>query len=131
MASFGVVVGNVVADFKLGFGQVGEVTAVEQLGFEAAPKRFGVGVIVAVAQPAIALQRPTAGKQLLKADGRVLAALVGVDNKPGRGPARARRKASLTRSTGIVSRTSQPTTLREQRSSHTARYSQPPPWRGK
>ena len=54
-ASFGVVVGDVVADFNLGFGQAGEVTAVEQLGFEAAPKRFGVGIVVAVATPALAL----------------------------------------------------------------------------
>ena len=62
VASFGVVVGvvvgDVVADFKLGFGQAGEVTAVERLGFEAAPKRFGVGVIVAVAAPAHALKCP-------------------------------------------------------------------------
>ena len=119
--AFGIVMGDVVADLEPSFGQAEKAAAIEQFGLEAAPKRFGVGVIVAVAQPAIALQRPTAGKQLLKADGRVLAALVGVDNKPGRGPARARRKASLTRSTGIVSRTSQPTTLREQRSSHTAK----------
>ena len=31
----------------------------------------------------------------------------------------------------MVSRTSQPTTLREQRSSQTVRYSQSPPWRGR
>ena len=52
MPPFGVVVGDVVADFELGFGQAGETAAVEQLGFEAAPKRFGVRVIVAVAAPA-------------------------------------------------------------------------------
>ena len=49
----------------------------------------------------------------------------------GRRTARARRKATLTRSSGTVSRTSQSTILREQRSSHTARYNQPPPWRGR
>ena len=49
MSAFGVVVSDVVADFELGFGQAGEVTAVEQLGFEAAPERFGGGVVVAVA----------------------------------------------------------------------------------
>nr|WP_231402867.1 hypothetical protein [Hymenobacter guriensis] len=49
MPPLGVVVGDVVADSELGLGQAGEVAAVEQFGFEAAPKRFGVGVVVAVA----------------------------------------------------------------------------------
>lgn len=48
----GVVVSGVVADFQLGFGQPGKAAAVEQFGFEAPPKGFGVGVIVAVATPA-------------------------------------------------------------------------------
>jgi len=48
VASFGVVVGDVVADFKPGFGQAGEAAAVEQFGFEATPKRFSMGVVVAV-----------------------------------------------------------------------------------
>ena len=38
MPSAGIVVGDVVADFELCFFQVGEVAAVEQLGFKAAPK---------------------------------------------------------------------------------------------
>ncbi|GAB3858078.1 hypothetical protein GCM10028822_32800 [Hymenobacter terrigena] len=60
-------------------------------------------------------QAPVAGKKLLKAGGRVLAALVRMHDEPGRGrhTAGARRKASLTKSSGMVSRTSQPTTLRE------------------
>ena len=43
MSAFSVVVGDVVADFEPGFGQAGEAAAVEQLGFEAAPNRIGVG----------------------------------------------------------------------------------------
>ncbi|MDB5233609.1 MAG: hypothetical protein JWR44_602, partial [Hymenobacter sp.] len=38
MPSFGVVIGDVVADFQPGFGQTGEAAAVEEFGFEAAPK---------------------------------------------------------------------------------------------
>ena len=40
------------------------------------------------------------GDQVFKAGGRVLAALVGVYDEPGRGPASARRRASLSRSSG-------------------------------
>ena len=43
MPSFGSVVGNVVTAFKCGFCAAGEVATVKQLGFEAAPKGFGVG----------------------------------------------------------------------------------------
>jgi hypothetical protein len=57
MPSFRVVVGDVVADFEFGFGQAWEAATVEYLGFEAAPKRFGVRIIVAVAAPAHALPR--------------------------------------------------------------------------
>jgi hypothetical protein len=57
VAALGVVVGDVVADFKLGFSQTGEATAVEQFGLEAALKRFGVGVVVAAAALAHALLR--------------------------------------------------------------------------
>ena len=71
--AFGIVMGDVVADLEPGFGQAEKGAAIEQFGLEAAPKRFGVGVILAVAQPAIALQRPAASEQLLKADSRVLA----------------------------------------------------------
>jgi hypothetical protein len=46
------------------------------------------------------------GDQGFEAGRRVLTALVGVTTK-------ARRKASLTKSSGMVSRTSQPTILRE------------------
>jgi hypothetical protein len=55
MAAFGVVIGDVVADFEPGFGQSRKAAAVEQFGFKAAPKRFGVGVVVTVAAPAHAL----------------------------------------------------------------------------
>ena len=51
MASLGVVISDVLADFEPGFGQAGEAAAVEQFGLEVAPKRFGVGVVVAVAAP--------------------------------------------------------------------------------
>ena len=44
---------------------------------------------------------------------------------------KARRSASLTRPSGMEPHTSQPTTLREQRSSLVAKWSQPPSWRGK
>nr|GFD59484.1 hypothetical protein [Tanacetum cinerariifolium] len=62
MASFGIVIGDVVADFKLGFGQAGKGAAVEQFGFEAAPKRFGMRIVVAVAAPAHVLQGPVTGQ---------------------------------------------------------------------
>jgi len=97
-----------VADVARGFGQAGEAAAVGQLGVAAAPKRFGGGVVVAVAAPAPALLGPVAGKQLLKAGGRGLAAPVRMHDEPGRGRrrARARRRASLTRTLGVVSRRS-------------------------
>ena len=43
MSALGIVVGDVVADFEPDFGQAGEVAAVEQLRFRAAPKGLGVG----------------------------------------------------------------------------------------
>ena len=43
MTSFDVVVGHVVADFKLGFCQSWKADAIEQFGFEAAPKGFRMG----------------------------------------------------------------------------------------
>ena len=91
MPPLGVVVGDVVADFELGFGQSGETAAVEQFGFEAAPKRFGVRVVITVAAPAHALPRAVFGNQVFEAAGRVLTALVGVDDEPGRGPAHHQR----------------------------------------
>jgi len=61
MPAFGLVIGHVVADFEPGFGPAGEVAAVEQVGFEAAAKRFGGGVVGAVAAPADARLRAGAG----------------------------------------------------------------------
>ena len=87
VASFGIVVGHMAADFELGLGQSGEAVAVEQFGCEAASKGFGVGVVVAVATPAHALQRAVLCDQIFEAGGRVLAALVGMHDKPGRWPA--------------------------------------------
>ena len=82
MPPLGVVVGDVVADFELGFGQSGETAAVEQFGPEVALKRFSVRVVITVAAPAHALPRAVSGNQIFESGGRVLAALVGVDNKP-------------------------------------------------
>ena len=87
MTSFGVLIGDVVAGFQPSFGQTGEAAAVKQFRFEAAPKRFGVGVVVAVAAPAHALHSAVPGEQVLEPRGRVLAALVGLNSGPGRGPA--------------------------------------------
>ncbi len=50
------------ADFERGFGQYGEVAAIKQFGLKAAPKRFSVGVVVAIAPAAHALQRTVAGE---------------------------------------------------------------------
>lgn len=55
MAAFGVVKGDVVANFQLGFGQVRETAAVEQLRLAAALKRLRMRIVVAVAAPAYAL----------------------------------------------------------------------------
>ncbi|GAC1377310.1 MAG: hypothetical protein NVSMB30_23980 [Hymenobacter sp.] len=43
VAAFGVVVSEVVADIEPGIFQPRKAAAVEQFGFEAAPKRCGVG----------------------------------------------------------------------------------------
>nr|WP_245327885.1 hypothetical protein [Hymenobacter fodinae] len=104
MPPFGVVVGDVVADFEFGFGQVGKPAAVEEFGLEAALTGFGVGIVVAVAPPAHALPRPAAGEQLLKAGGHVLVPWSECTMSPARGwrTAKARRRASLTRSSGLA-----------------------------
>ena len=87
MPPLSVIMGDMVADFELGLDQSRGAAAVEQFGFEAASKRFGGGVVVAVAASAHALQRAVFCDQVFEAGGRVLAALVGVDDEPGRGPA--------------------------------------------
>lgn len=123
MPPFSIIIGDVVADSKLRFCQARETAPIEQLGLEAASKRFGMGIIVAVTPPAHALHGRVPDQQILESRGRVLAALVGVHDSPagGRCTSRARRSASLTRSSGIISLTSQPKILREHRSSYTAR----------
>ncbi len=55
MSALRVVVGYIVTDFQARFAQVAEAATVEQFGFEPTPKGFGVGVILAVAAPAHAL----------------------------------------------------------------------------
>ena len=87
MSAFGVVIGDVVADFELGFGQARKAAAIEQFGFEAAPKGSSVGVVVAVAPPAHTLLGAVLGDQGFEAGGRVLAALVGMHDEPGQGAA--------------------------------------------
>jgi hypothetical protein len=123
VTSFGVVVGDVVADFQLGFGQAGEAAAVEQFGVEAAPKRFGVGIVIAVARCLMLCTAPCwASKSLNRVAVYWLPWSEWMTSPAGgRRTTRARRSASLTISSGMMSRTSQPTILREQRSSHTAK----------
>ena len=94
MPPLGVVLGDVVADFELGFGQAGEAAAVGQFGFEAAPKRFGVGLVVAVAAPAPALPAPWRVSRFLKRVavywlplGDAGVSLRSEYHEPGRGPA--------------------------------------------
>jgi hypothetical protein len=77
----------VLADFELGLSKSGKAAAIEQLGYEAAPKRFGVDIVVAVAPPAHTLQRVVFCDQGFEAGDGVLAAQVGMDDKPRRGPA--------------------------------------------
>jgi len=55
MSPFSVVMSEVMADFQPGFNEVAEAAAIEQLGFEAAPKGFGMRIIVAIAASAHAL----------------------------------------------------------------------------
>ena len=110
VAALGVVVGHVVANFKLGFGQVREAAAVEQFDLEAALKRVGVGIVVTAAASArlmlgIALYRLLWPECTISPAGWLRTV-------------KARRKSFLMRFSGIVSGTSQPTTLREQQSSH-------------
>ena len=62
MPSLGVVIGDVVADFERSLGQSMEDPTVEQLGFEATPKQFSVGVIVAVAASAHTLHGAMPGQ---------------------------------------------------------------------
>jgi hypothetical protein len=49
MPTFGVVIGEIMADFQSGFGELSQTAAVEQFGFKSAPQGFSVGIIVAVA----------------------------------------------------------------------------------
>ena len=93
MAPFSVVIGNVITDFEPRFGQAGETAAVEQFGLEAAPKGFGVRVVITVAAPAHALQRAMFGNQPFESRGRVLAALVGAHNEPSGRPAQGQSPA--------------------------------------
>ena len=72
MNPFGAIVGYVVTDFKLGFGQAREAVAVVQFGFEAAPERFGVCVVVAIPASAHALQRAVLRQQVLEMGGGIL-----------------------------------------------------------
>jgi len=62
VSALDIITSNVVADFELGFGHAREAAAVEQFGFEAAPKGFGVGVGLTVATPAHALLHPVPGQ---------------------------------------------------------------------
>ncbi len=66
MWAFGIVIGYMMTDFELGFFQAGKAVAVKQLRFEAAPKGFDVGIVVAVATPAAALQGPMLRHQVIK-----------------------------------------------------------------
>ena len=86
MPPLGVVVDEVMADFKLGFGYARDATAVEQLGFEAAPRQFGMGmgVVVAVAAPADTLRCAVFGNWGFELGSCVLTALVGAHDEPGR-----------------------------------------------
>ncbi|MDF7815738.1 hypothetical protein [Hymenobacter sp. YC55] len=52
MATFGIVIGDIVADFEFGFGQTWKASAIEQLGFQRAPTGFRVGVVIAIAPSA-------------------------------------------------------------------------------
>lgn len=55
MLPFGFVISEIMADFQARFTEVAEAAPVKQFGFKSAPKRFGMGIIVAVAVPAHAL----------------------------------------------------------------------------
>ena len=85
MAPLSVAIGDVVIDFEPRFSQAGKAAAIEQIGFEAATKRFGAGIIVAVTAPTHTLQGSVAGQQGLAVGGRILTALVGMNHEPGRG----------------------------------------------
>lgn len=57
MPPFGVVIGEMMADFQACFAELAEAGAGEQFGFGPAPKGFSVGIIVAVTPPAHDLLR--------------------------------------------------------------------------
>jgi hypothetical protein len=86
VAALVVVVGYVLGQFQPGFFQAGEAAAVEQFGFEPAPERLGLGLVVAVAAPAHALRGPVLSKQVAEAGSGVVAALIGGHDQPGRWP---------------------------------------------
>jgi hypothetical protein len=46
------VIGYIVTDFQTSFGEVAETVPIEQFGFEVAPKRLSVSIIVTVAAAA-------------------------------------------------------------------------------
>jgi hypothetical protein len=128
VAAFGVVVSDVMADFEPGFSMSTKASVVEQFNFQQTPKGFGMRVVVAVAlpgttEPSPARQGPMRASKSLKWVNAYWLPWSECTIRPAAGwrTASAGRRASLTRASDIVSRNSQPTTLREQRSSHVAK----------
>nr|GFC08433.1 hypothetical protein [Tanacetum cinerariifolium] len=73
---------EVVGHFQPGFFQAGKRPAVgQQLGFERAPARLGLGVIVGVARAGVAGHRPRVFDTLAAGVAGVLAAAVGVNHQ--------------------------------------------------
>jgi hypothetical protein len=104
---------EVVSHFQAGFCQAGKSPAVgQQLGFQGAPAHFRLRVVVGIAWPGVAGQRPGVGDALPAGPTGVLTAPVGVDNQGWRS-VKAYSKAVSTNSVGIYATKCQPTIRRE------------------
>jgi len=75
---------EVVGDFQAGFFETGKGAAAgQQFGFERAPARLSLCIIIGVARPAVASQGLRFSDACPARRARVLAAAVGVDNQTG------------------------------------------------
>jgi hypothetical protein len=104
VSALGVVVGEIITDFQARFTQAAEAAAVEQFDLEATPKRFGVRVAVELPRRLMLCRAPWRPTKALTLAAEYwlpwsewTTSLIGGSQYS----TRVRRKASLTRSSGI------------------------------
>src|SRR5882762_3427142 len=127
MSAVGVVVPNVIDDRPAGLCARTEVLAVHAFDLERAVERFHRRVVPAIALSAHRHRDATRLQNLAVVTSGVLRSTVGVMHQPGIGVAQpsATRSASIVSSCGMLPLVAQPTILRANRSTTSARYSHP------